>query len=381
MKADPRRLLRHVEALSCPRPTGSPAEAGAARYAREALARWGIESWEETFTAVADMNWFPISAAAFALLAIPTYFALPWLGAAISAMAPYLLWYALTRADSPLRFLLPRVRSGNVVARVPPRGDVRRRAVVLAHLDTNRCRLAWEAKSVSTIVIGTTVTLAAYLLEVGVLFIGALSGTRVFGYAALPLGLYAAAVVGFLLWELRMPFSPGANDNASAVAVALELVAGLVREPLDHTEVWVCFTGAEEVDHRGAKELLRRHPELRDAYFLVLEGVGAGKLTIVKSEGILFRYRPDPELFSLAMETAGAHPEWGVTSAPMTIVCETQALRRRGCRALTLAGRDPATGTLPRWHAPDDLPEHISTDALGGAWAFLGALLSTLDGL
>ncbi len=381
MKADPQRLLRHVEALSYPRPTGSPAEAGAACYAREELARWGIEPWEETFTAVADMNWFPISAAAFAVLAIPAYFALPWLGAAISAMAPYLLWYALTRADSPLRFLLPRVRSLNMLARVPPRGRVRRRAVILAHLDTNRCRLAWEAKSVSAIVIGTTVTLAANLLEAGVLLIGALSGTRVLGYATLPLGLYAAAAVGFLLWELRMPFSPGANDNASAVAVALELVAGLAREPLDQTEVWVCFTGAEEVDHRGAKELLRRHPELRDAHFLVLEGVGAGELTIVESEGILFRYRPDPGLFSLAMEIAEAHPEWGVVAAPMTIVCETQALRRRGCRALTLAGRDPATGTLPRWHASDDLPECISTDVLEGAWAFLGALLSALDGL
>ncbi len=63
----------------------------------------------------------------------------------------------------------------------------------------------------------------------------------------------------------------------------------------------------------------------------------------------------------------------------MTVVCETQTLRRLGYRALTIAGRDPRAGTLPHWHSPDDLPEHISPDMLERALAFVWALICSLD--
>jgi len=380
VREDSRGLLRHVGALSFPRPTGSPAEAEAARYVRERLGEWGIEHREESFPAVADMNWFPISAALASLsgIAISRWF--PWPGAIVAALAPFLLWHALTRADSPLRALLPRARSRNVIARVPARERKGKLVAVLAHLDTNRCRRAWSAAGARAISIGAAVTTGIYSAAALLLLAGAAAGSPRLGYAALPLGIYAAATLGFLLWELRMPFSPGANDNAAAVAVALELAARLAREPLERTEVWVCFTGAEETDHRGAKELLRRHPELRDAWFIVLEGVGAGELTLTTREGVLFRYGPDPELLRWANEVAAARPGLGLSPGEMSIVCETQALRRRGCRALTVAGRDPATGVLPRWHSPDDLPRYISPKDLASALEFLGALLRFLDG-
>lgn len=47
------------------------------------------------------------------------------------------------------------------------------------------------------------------------------------------------------------PFSPGANDNASGVAVVLELARRLARDRLRQTEVWLAFTDGEEV---GAQE-------------------------------------------------------------------------------------------------------------------------------
>ncbi len=379
MGADPRGILRHVEALSFPRPTGSPAEAEAARYVRERLGEAGVRHWEETFSAVADMNWFPISAASFSVLGGVLFRWAPWAGALVAALAPLLLWYALTRADSPLRFLLPRRRSRNVIARIPARRGREGAVALLAHLDTNRVREAWTAAGVTAIRWGTMGTLVAYGLEAILLLSGALTGIRAFHYGAAPLALYALATIAFLSVEFRNPHSPGANDDASAVAVALEFAARLIREPLERTEVWVCFTGAEEVDHRGAKELLRRHPELRGAWFVVLEGVGAGELTLVAREGVIFRYSPDPELLRWAEEAAAARPELGVGTGEMTIVCETQTLRRLGCRALTLAGRDPGTGTLPRWHSPDDLPRYISPENLSSALEYLGALCRSLD--
>jgi len=373
------RLKEHVKNLSFPRPTGSAQEKRAAEYVASALRGLGLEPRVDTFFAVSDMNWFPISAGLAAFLGGVFGLFSPTAGGLVSAWAPFLLWYALTRADSPLRFLLPRVRSRNVLAVIPPRDGMKRRVVILAHLDTNRGRLAWSAGNAAGIKWGTAGTLAAYALIPVLLLLTLITRSRWPAYGALLPCLYALSTVGFLLFELGNPYSPGAVDNASSVAVALGLAEELARQPLEHTEVWLRFTGAEEVDHRGAKELLRRHPEVSGAYFLVLEGVGAGELTLVTKEGVLFPYRPDPELLKLVGTVARAHPELGIVEAPLTVVCETQTLRRLGRKALTLAGRDPGTGTLPYWHSPDDTPDHISPKKLGATLEFLRLFLGAVD--
>ena len=91
--------------------------------------------------------------------------------------------------------------------------------------------------------------------------------------AGLSGALYGVATLTLLLAELRLPYSPGANDNASAVAVNLEIASKLAQQPLQSTDVWLAFTVAEEVDHRGLKKLLREHKTLRKAAFIDLEGV------------------------------------------------------------------------------------------------------------
>lgn len=47
----------------------------------------------------------------------------------------------------------------------------------------------------------------------------------------------------------RTPFTAGANDNASAVGLVLTLAEALVKQPLQHTRVWLACTGCEEVQH------------------------------------------------------------------------------------------------------------------------------------
>ncbi len=308
------RLKAHAEKLSFPRPTGSELERRAAEYVKGVLEGLGFTPLMEDFAAVADMNWFPISAGLVAFFGGVLGIFFPLGGFLLSLWTPFLLWYALTRADSPLRFLLPRVRSVNVLAAISPRGNVRRRVAILAHLDTNRVRLAWAAGNARGIKWGTVGTLVAYLIIPLLLLSALVTRSRWPAFGGLLPALYGLSTVSFLLWELRNPYSPGAIDNASSVAVALGLAEELVRDSPEGTEVWLCFTGAEEVDHRGAKELLRRHPELAGADFLVLEGVGAGELTLVTEEGILFRYRPDPELFKRADSVVREHPELGSRS-------------------------------------------------------------------
>ncbi|HCP32405.1 TPA: hypothetical protein DIT45_04085 [Candidatus Acetothermia bacterium] len=378
-------LLVHVEALAReigPRGTGTKAAAQAAHYVREQLQKLGLAANEQRFLAVGDMNWFPISAALLALCGTMIY---PWvgwtrwLGALLAGLAAVLLWWAITRADSPLWCLLPRVRSRNVVACIAPTGKTTQIVVVVSHLDSNRCRLAWRAGKTKTVKYGSIATLAVYSANGLLYFLGAATGWHWPYLASFLDAFYILATLIVLLAEMRRPYSPGANDNAASVAVNLGLAERLTKDPLEKTEVFLAFTGAEEVDHRGLKVLLREHAELREALFIDLEGVGGGELCYLTQEGLIKHYQPDPELLALAEEMAKRRSDLKVKSGVMPVVDEVQTLRRLGYRAICLAGRDPQTDSLPYWHTCEDTVEHVSAAALGRAAGFVWEMLQEID--
>jgi len=369
-----------------PRGTGTSGEAAAADYVAQCLARLGLPVERQEFRAVADQNGFPLAVNLVALLAVALY---PlggpltrWVAAALALATPVLFWETVTHSESPLRPLLPHVRSQNAIGRIPPAGDIRQRVVLLAHLDTNRCRLAWQSATVRYLEPLTWLTFAVLVLLGGLYLAGALLGGPSWAWwlSLLPAGYVLGTVV--TLWQDgRTPFSPGAHDNASGMAVALAVGRRLTSQPLQHTEVWLAFTGAEETDHRGLKVLLQEHgATLRDAAFLDLEGVGGGELVYLVREGLCWPYRPDPGLLALAERVAARRPDLGVRPARMTVEDEVRTLRNRGYRALCIAGRDPQTGTLPRWHRADDTAETVSPAALARATEFVLEMLREMDG-
>jgi hypothetical protein len=334
---------------------------------------------------VASQNAFPLAIDALALVATALYtLGTPlarWTGAFLALPTAPLLWHTIRTSGRLLAPFLPRVPSGNVLARVAPRGPLRGRAVVLAHLDTNRSRLAWQAGAVRHLEPLAWLTLGV-LASLGLLLLaGALLGG--------PCGIAWASiapvtcVVGTLITLVRddrTPYSPGALDNAGSVAVALELAARLAGQPLATIEVWVAFTGAEETDHAGLYALLREHrAELREADFVGLEGLGGGDLVYLLRQGLCAHYEPDPRLATLAAAVAGRQPQLGVRAARVTMEDEVGTLRRSGYRALCVAGIDPATNALAHWHRPDDTPDKASAEALDRAVAYLTAFLESLD--
>ncbi len=363
------------------RGTGTREEAWAAGWLAELLSSWGLEVAQESFRALADMNWLPLVAAGVCVLA---YLLFPWrgwtrwLGGVLALCPPLLLWRALTRADSPLRALLPRVESQSTIARLSPSGTPAVRLAVVAHLDSNRCRWHWRAGKGRAVRWGTWFTLAVYGAAAAGLWASLASGDLVFYLAGLPGAGYAWLTLALLAAELRQPYSPGAVDNASSVGVACELARRALESSLPGVELWFCFTGAEETDHRGVKELLRRHRRLREAWFLVLEGVGAGELVWLSRQGVI-PYRPHPELARLAERVAEARPELRVQPAELLVVDETQTLRRAGLPALTIAGLDPTTASLPGWHTPQDDLSLVSKGALARAVEFTWELLWELS--
>jgi hypothetical protein len=377
--------VRTLAGIIGPRGTGTLAEAAAADYVAKHLADLGLPVERRTFRAVASQNAFPLSIALVALLAVIVYplggALTRWTAAALALLTPFLLWQAIFHSDSLLGPLLPHVTSRNVVTRLEPQDEPRRRAVVLAHMDTNRCRLIWQSSTVRHLEPLTWLTLAILIL-LGMLYLtGALLGgpAWIWWLSLLPAGYQLGSLV--TLWrDERKPFSPGAHDNAASVAVALGLAERLAVQPLQNTQVWLAFTGAEETDHAGLKTLLREHdPALRDASFIDMEGVGSGEIVYLTRQGLCLHYRPSPDLLALAEKIAACQPDLNVHAAQMTVEDEVRALRGGGYRAICIAGRDPQTGTLPHWHRADDTADTVSAQTLEQAENFVMALLQALD--
>jgi hypothetical protein len=368
-----------------PRGTGTPAEAAAGEYVGKRLAEMGLPAEVHAFRAVGSQNVFPLAISSVVLLSVVLYplgsSLLRWIATVLALSAAPLLWQTIRNADNLLNPFLPKVASRNIESRVAAHQPATARAVILAHLDTNRCRMAWQSTKVAAIEPLTWLTLALLACP-GLLYLaGALLGgpSWVWWLSLLP-AAYVVGMVVTLLRDDRNPFSPGAHDNAASVAVALEVASRLVREPLQRTEVWLIFDGAEETDHAGVRDLLRRHGrELAQAAFIGLEGLGSGDIVYLTRQGLCSPYRPTPDLRMAAERVAVHHPELRFGAAEMLAEDDVRTLRQRGFRAIGVAGRDPKTGILPHWHRPDDLPATVSGETLEQASAIVLALLRELD--
>ncbi len=388
-------LLADVHALAVsigPRGTGTTAERAAADFVADRLAALGLSAWRSEFRATASQNAFPLASAALALFAVAVYPLAGRFGRATAAglalPAGPLLWRAIRLSTNALSPLLAHVRSGNVVARAPSRRPPRRRVVLLAHLDTNRARLAWRSGAVRRLEPLTWLTLSVFAL-LGLLYAAAAvqgsspRGTRRarrLRIASFAPAAYIAATVVTLFRDERTPFSPGAHDNAASVAVALETARGLALHPLDETEVWLAFTGAEETDHAGLYDVLKADREaMCRAVFIGLEGLGSGDLVYLTRQGLCDHVRPDAGLLAVVEAVAARRPDLQAGPAEMTEEDEVTTLRRRGFRAICLAGRDPATGTLPHWHTLDDTAASVSAEFLRRSADFVRAVLDELD--
>lgn len=381
-------LQAHVYKLAGeigPRGTGTSGEATAAGYVASQLSASGIPFETHTFRAIASQNAFPMAVNGLALLAFALYpfdgRLFPWISAFLALTTAPLLLRAILHSDSPLNPLLPQVTSQNVVGKIKPQMSLQQHAVILAHLDTNRCRLAWQSATVRHIQPLTWLTLGVFAC-LGLLYlIGALlGGVRWPWVLSLPFIGYVIGAVVTLRRDDRTPFSPGAHDNAASVAVALKIAARLADEPLRNTQVWLAFTGAEETDHAGLKTLLRKYPSImKDANFIDMEGVGSGGLIYLSQQGVCFPYHPDPGLQSIAQRVAAEHPELGVQTGQMVMEDECRTLRGRGYRAICIAGLDPVTGTLPHWHRSSDLPDTVSEETMQRASGFVMAMLAEID--
>jgi acetylornithine deacetylase/succinyl-diaminopimelate desuccinylase-like protein len=280
---------------------------------------------------------------------------------------------------TPLSDRLARRPSVNVLAHVPAAGPTRRRVCLCGHVDTTRSGLMFHPRLARHLARLLQVpAVSAPALGAGPL-LRRLPGWRALNSAALAGTAFALAML--LERELFGEDVPGASDNASGTAVALQLAAECAAKPLAHTEVDVLVTGCEESGMLGAQAYAHRH-RLRAAEttFLNFDTVGGDvPLTYILREGSGALTRPaPPHLVAMLEEIASRRPELGLVPAQTTPGLPTDAtpMRARGWDAVTLLAQGE---TIPNYHWPTDTYANVARHTVQRALETGRELLSALD--
>jgi peptidase M28-like protein len=177
---------------------------------------------------------------------------------------------------------------------------------------------------------------------------------------------------------------PGANDNASGVATVLRL-AERYGSDLDHFDVWVLLTGAEEGMELGVRAWLRAHRRELDrarTAFLCVDQVGYGTVRYARREGYLIAHRQHRALVELcdqiAEEDAGGEGRYRARSYVSRSATDAHAARVAGFPAISVS----CLGALDyarHHHRPSDTVENLDEDALERAFRFCSELVELID--
>jgi hypothetical protein len=203
-------------------------------------------------------------------------------------------------------------------------------------------------------------------------------------FSVLRFGVYMAMFVGCGLgvqWAWS-PTSPGANDNASAVAAMLTCAEQVLPHLPSDVELLVVGTGAEEVGCVGMHRFLGEHPGWppEQTFFVNFECVGGGALHYIRSEGVLGKVIYPPTLLDLARRVAAGGGFGDVTPADLLAGTDGHVPAELGYPTLSLISLE-ANGVPRNYHRPEDTAEGIDTAMVVRAADFGAAVaIAALNG-
>jgi Zn-dependent M28 family amino/carboxypeptidase len=191
--------------------------------------------------------------------------------------------------------------------------------------------------------------------------------------AAVVLGLLGVTASS-LQWAMARA-TPGANDNASAVAAMLTCAEKLLPELPEDVELQLVGTGAEEVGCCGMRGFVEQHdwhPE--GTYFVNFECVGGGLLHYICSEGVLRKVHFPPVLLELARRVAGGGAFGEVTPTHLLASTDGHVPAELGYASLSLISLDP-DGVPLHYHRIEDTVDGIDTATVVRAADFGAAVV------
>lgn len=148
------------------------------------------------------------------------------------------------------------------------------------------------------------------------------------------------------------------SDGASAEDM-LSAVASMGDDELLGHDIWFVATGASDCDGAGMKAFLEAHRDkLRGVFFINLESIGAGRLSVVTVEGEQQLLKGDRRIMNLVSKVCKSfHVDCGAFEMPYAKT-DAYAALEASRRALTIAGVDGPRLACAR--TEDDLPCNVN---------------------
>jgi len=320
----------------------------------------------------AALGFIPITVGLY-LGAAACYWAAPGVSVLLSAASLVLFVSQLLPMPELVDPLFPEAEGRNVVARIPPAGECRRRVVVCAHQDSAYEFNLWYFLKNAAIAVMVLTFIAPVVPLVGglaQLLGGSAESGFLHGLGVVGLALYP--VVGLNLFFHTCTVVPGAMDDLAGIAV-LDGVARVLTDgesgeqpALAHTEVLLLATSAEEAGLRGARRYARDHgSELlaMPCHVLNVDGVYDEQFLTVVAREVALGVRHDPRLVDLAERVAdrrgwklrrGIIPFGGTDAAAFT---------RAGLSSVQLGCQD-ITRLAPNYHTRLDTLDRVRPESL-----------------
>ena len=375
------RLLRTVsEILSrCgARLPASEGEAKCASYMHERFAKANLEVEIQPVSFAPYQHLPLVLGYALMVLAAIALAKAPPLAAALSILGTVVL-LSEANATPTISRVLPRRSSSNVIARRPSEAAPARRLIITAHLDSAHTSLFSHPRAAliqrQAFVFAINAAGAITILSI----LGSITTIGTVWWVGLAAGLYLIFHLTVLVHSsLDMPASPGANDDASGLAVLAELAEQL--PPLRHTEVWLVATCGHEANLAGMRAFLqaKRPADLPNTLLINLESVGAGSLGLSLVEGYLRASGVSRQLLQAAAIVA-RDEKLQVQGRPyQNENTEAYLALRSGLPAVSMVGFD-RRGAVPNWHWRTDSVENLEPATMDLATRLTEGIILRLD--
>ena len=374
------------ELASIERESGSFGEREAAEWVLARLSEEGVSSGAVETELIHSTYWWPLglAGAAGVLGARAALRGKRLRGALLGAAGAFAAATDMPPGRRYLREVLPKQEATNVVTSIGP-DDAERTVVLVAHHDAahpglvfhpaipelaDRAGLIENANTSPPLmwpIIGGPAAVAA----------GSLLGSRLLTKAGAVLsGGFAAAMLDIGLRKVV----PGANDNATGVAVLVAMARALAARPAERTRVMLVST-SEEALCTGMEAFGQRHfPELpvESTFILSVDTVGSPHLCVLRGEGMR-SMRDYPER-SLAL-IDGLASELNIHLFP------NLRLRNATDGSIALAGGYQCASLASctdlkqpsNYHWPSDVPENVDYGSVADAVRLVEALVRRLD--
>ncbi|MGB9680087.1 MAG: M28 family metallopeptidase [Thermoanaerobacteraceae bacterium] len=264
--------------------------------------------------------------------------------------------------------IMPRFLSQNIFTSFD--AEKRKKIILSAHYDTQRGSIMFHPKVVDYLNVIYNISYIGFgLIPLGLLSI--LIKLYVLGKIFIKLGfiIVAANIIFMAICEITGKYTQGANDNGTGVALTLALADYYIKNKdkfPENIDIIFLFTGSEETGERGMKNFIKKYGGYlpKDTQFIILDNLGAGKITYLEGEGMIFYKKAGEMLIDIADKMAEKYPKGNIQKMK-NLLLPTDALPvlSGGFDAIAFLAKDE-NGRLGNYHWHTDTIENVDMKLL-----------------